>query len=129
MGKFFADQYTFSSATAFSLMGELESEAKGNKDFDITDFSLFNADGKLVSGVSLSTGTLDEWTLSTGVLAAGSYYLQVDGSVLGSAGGKYSADIALAPVPEPETYAMMLAGLGLLGFTARRRKQKAALAA
>jgi len=27
-------------------------------------------------------------------------------------------------VPEPETYAMLLAGLGLLGFMARRRKQK-----
>ncbi len=27
-----------------------------------------------------------------------------------------------APVPEPETYAMMLAGLGLLGFAARRRR-------
>jgi hypothetical protein len=31
-----------------------------------------------------------------------------------------------AAVPEPETYAMMLAGLGLLGFVARRRKQKTA---
>jgi hypothetical protein len=30
----------------------------------------------------------------------------------------------LSPIPEPETYAMMLAGLGLLGFMARRRKQK-----
>lgn len=29
-------------------------------------------------------------------------------------------------VPEPETYAMLLAGLGLLGFTARRRKQNLA---
>jgi hypothetical protein len=29
-----------------------------------------------------------------------------------------------APVPEPETYAMMLAGLGLLGVMTRRRKQK-----
>ena len=27
------------------------------------------------------------------------------------------------PIPEPETYAMMLAGLGLLGFVARRRRQ------
>mgnify|MGYP003342308399 FL=1 len=32
----------------------------------------------------------------------------------------------LSAVPEPETYAMMLAGLGLLGFAARRRKQNAA---
>ncbi|MEG1324253.1 MAG: FxDxF family PEP-CTERM protein, partial [Janthinobacterium sp.] len=28
----------------------------------------------------------------------------------------------VAAVPEPETYAMMLAGLGLVGFMARRRK-------
>src|SRR5207237_617439 len=27
-----------------------------------------------------------------------------------------------APVPEPETYAMMLAGLGLMGFVLRKRK-------
>lgn len=30
-----------------------------------------------------------------------------------------------APIPEPESYAMMLAGLGLLGFFARRKKQQA----
>jgi len=34
--------------------------------------------------------------------------------------------IPIAAVPEPETYAMLLAGLGLMGFVARRRKQKAA---
>jgi len=26
------------------------------------------------------------------------------------------------PIPEPETYAMLLAGLGLMGFVARRRR-------
>jgi len=29
-----------------------------------------------------------------------------------------------AAIPEPETYAMLLAGLGLLGFAARHRKHK-----
>jgi hypothetical protein len=37
----------------------------------------------------------------------------------------FNGTVSLAPVPEPETYAMMLAGFGLLGVAARRRKQKA----
>ncbi|MEG1118645.1 MAG: FxDxF family PEP-CTERM protein, partial [Janthinobacterium sp.] len=32
----------------------------------------------------------------------------------------------VSAVPEPETYAMLLAGLGLVGFMARRRKNKSA---
>ena len=32
--------------------------------------------------------------------------------------------LMIAAVPEPETYAMMLAGLGLLGFARRRKNQK-----
>ena len=37
---------------------------------------------------------------------------------------KTTADLGIttSPVPEPETYAMMLAGLGALGFLARRRR-------
>jgi PEP-CTERM motif len=33
----------------------------------------------------------------------------------------YTASTA-APIPEPETYGMLLAGLGMIGFVARRRK-------
>ena len=35
----------------------------------------------------------------------------------------YRIEMVTAPIPEPETYALMLAGLGLVGFMARRRKQ------
>ncbi len=36
-----------------------------------------------------------------------------------------SYNFSVTAVPEPETYAMLLAGLGLVGFAARRRKQAA----
>lgn len=35
--------------------------------------------------------------------------------------------VNIAPIPEPETYAMLLAGLGLMGFVARRRKKASAV--
>lgn len=52
-----------------------------------------------------------------------------DGSSLpldyGSQGfGGYASPVAL-PVPEPETYAMLLAGLGLMGAIARRKQKQA----
>jgi len=37
--------------------------------------------------------------------------------------GAGAADVT-APVPEPETYALMLAGLGVLGLASRRRKPR-----
>lgn len=46
-------------------------------------------------------------------------------SLTGSALSNYRAYAGpTTPVPEPETYAMMIAGLGLVGFVARRRKQQ-----
>lgn len=44
----------------------------------------------------------------------------------GGYGGNIS--VAAAPIPEPGTYAMLAAGLGLMGFVARRRRQNDAAA-
>lgn len=69
------------------------------------------------------------WSNATasGPIAAGSYQLHITGvmaaSITPSPTGE-SGGIILAVIPEPETYAMMLAGLGLMGFVARRRRQK-----
>ena len=35
--------------------------------------------------------------------------------------------LSVSPVPEAQTWAMLVAGLGLLGFMARRRKGASAL--
>lgn len=43
-------------------------------------------------------------------------------SVLTLNGSVYTGEINVTAVPEPEAYAMMLAGLGLIAFVARRRK-------
>ena len=58
---------------------------------------------------------------------AGKYYLNVTGnSIAGvSYGAAYngSINVAIAPVPEPESYAMLLAGLGVMGAIAVRRNK------
>ncbi|HQU90037.1 MAG TPA: FxDxF family PEP-CTERM protein [Denitromonas sp.] len=54
-------------------------------------------------------------------LAAGNYFFQVGGNTMGTTGGVYSWAASVSPVPEPEQYSMLLAGLGLLGLIARRR--------
>jgi predicted cobalt transporter CbtA len=57
---------------------------------------------------------------------AGSYVLEV--GVVNWSDGNHDSGLAFAgnlvPVPEPQTYAMMLAGLGVLAWAARRRRDR-----
>lgn len=68
----------------------------------------------------------DATSFSFGSLLAGNYFYTVTGKVASDAfAATYQLNSQLAPVPEPETYALMLAGLGAVAFVARRRKQQA----
>lgn len=60
------------------------------------------------------TGLLESSFVANG----GGYFFSAD--LLNVANG---ATGAVAAIPEPETYLLMLAGLGVLGFAARRRRQ------
>ena len=69
-------------------------------------------DSTFHSSVLLASHNLELGRLALGIRANGPGH------------GTLSVDLAVvSSVPEPETYAMLLAGLGLVGFIARRRKQ------
>lgn len=66
-------------------------------------------------------------TVSFALVSGGNYHFDISGQFGPNAtGGQYSLSVGL--IPEPETYAMLLAGLGLMGFVARRRQRKLAVA-
>jgi hypothetical protein len=90
---------------------------------DIDDFAVELWDGTHPFGSTFYTefdGT--NTTVRLGVLTTGQYHLDMFG-VLGANVGQYAVTLAAAPVPEPSTYALLLAGLGVVGFVARRRRE------
>lgn len=89
---------------------------------DISNFSvkLYNSANSLLGTATKDSG--GNFVLNYGPLAAANdYYFNVTGKATGVGGGNYT--FTLAPVPEPESYAMLLAGLGIMGFVARRRQK------
>ena len=145
-GATFADRFTFQvSGTTGSNFDAIISSISRTADtgLDITGLSLYRAMGTgggtgsgagagdtlVSSGTSLNSGQMDVWTLSSDNLAAGNYYVLVSGNLVSDTSASFGGAVMLAPVPEPETYGMMVAGLGVLGFLARRRKAAAKQAA
>lgn len=124
-GDTFADHYTFSVGAGSSIVADLFSYSGSPTDgVDITGIDLYTASGTLVgTGTAIGSDGIEQWQLTTSGLAADNYYVQVSGSLKSGTPAVYSASLAVTPVPEPATYAMMLGGLALVGALARRRKQ------
>lgn len=125
-GDTFMDQFTFNVTDMPHSLDAIVASISRTADtgLDITGLGLYTQGGDLItSGMMGSTGAQDVWTISADSLATGSYYLQVSGTLLSDTSGSFGGSVMLNPVPEPETYGMMLAGLGVVGMVARRRRQ------
>lgn len=74
------------------------------------------------TGFTTMSGTID---LGTTVGAGSTVYLRwIDDNGIATSPDQAIGlnNVSIAAVPEPETFALMLAGLGLIGFAARRRR-------
>lgn len=125
----FSDVFSFSlSATSSVGVSVMNLPVAGLFNTIFTSASLFsNPDGVLFNGDDslVTPGTLSSnaFSFSSAPVGAGSYYLNVSGIGNGPQGGLYNGSISVAAVPEPETYAMLLAGMGVMFFIARRRNK------
>jgi hypothetical protein len=123
LDKTFSDTYYFSIPALSNAASNVSAIS-----FDDTtgvDFTLFSL-YKVGSATAAATGSLNElsglWSLSGTNLSSGDYFFKVEGTITTNDFAIYSGNVTVSAVPEAETYAMLLAGLGLVGVIARRRK-------
>jgi hypothetical protein len=114
------DDFTFSIASANTVTFDFfayDNDAALSQ----VNFELFDSSAN--SLFTWSTNPDHTSVIFSESLAAGAYSFTVYGDQPGVGFGVYDMTVSV-PIPEPETYAMLLAGLGLLGVVARRRKQQ-----
>jgi len=122
-GKTFADSYSFTMTSNFDADSNVSWLSLGaTTGLHLTNFDLYKVGGAtpVLEGFQFPQNNL--WLFSGSALSAGNYVIKVGGSVLTDQAITYSGNVVLSAVPEADTYAMMLAGFGVLGLLARRRK-------
>jgi hypothetical protein len=107
--------FQVSGAFGMFAAGTENSDYADRTDYGVIGFNFIaNANSKINPGTTSYTQVI---RTNARNYVAGNFGL-LDGI------GDNAAGFAVAAVPEPETYAMMLAGLGLMATIARRRKAK-----
>ena len=95
----------------------------------LTNVNFLN-NGVFFNGTALSVvskGAVELLQLVNQPVAAGLQTLTIKGSAQKL--GSYTGTISFASVPEPATWAIMILGLGAVGYSMRRRTVKVAFAA
>lgn len=123
LGTSFVDHFTFTIGNDGALDAGFYANQGRVDGANITGFNLLNSLGAVVA---VGEGAGGGWAINPMLIGSGSYALEVIGSVTGKVHGSYNGTLNVSAVPEPETYGMLLAGLGLVGFAARRKAKKAA---
>jgi hypothetical protein len=103
--------------------GTVTGRAWGGTNNTALSFSGANLFGTLVGQSSASFSNSVSGAFSS---AVNPYSLTIGVAINRTTAGTSTGDLNLqvTAVPEPETYAMLLAGLGAMGFVARRRKSR-----
>ncbi len=124
-GGFFTDLFTFSIPNA-SVATSLTSINLASSTISGLAVSLYEGASLVESGVSTNLGSFGwQASLPSVSLLAGNYSLDVTGTA-SETGGSYGGTLKVAaPVPEPTEGALLLSGLGLMGFIATRRRNQA----
>jgi hypothetical protein len=119
----FTDNFTFIAPYASTGGAVAGSIFSGFPFLSFSSFSLLQGSTTVASG-TISGPSFAPYIFASlgpvGLTAGTAYDLQIKGS--SPAGGGYSGSLILS-VPEPSTWAMMLGGLGLIGFMSYRRRQ------